>query len=86
LNQSPHSDHDQPVPCSVSDASPHAKDKRSRSLNRCQEEEHLRAKIKSVKLTVTVILCYVFCSMPFICVQLWARWYPGAQESSLWTG
>ena len=58
------------------------------SLNRCisQEEEHLRAKIKSVKLTVTVIFCYVFCSLPFICVQLWAQWYPGAQESGAWTG
>ena len=50
------------------------------------DEEHLRAKIKSVKLTVTVILCYVFCSLPFIVVQLWANWYPGAQESSYWTG
>lgn len=59
-----------------------------RAVNRCssQEEEHLRAKIKSVKLTVTVILCYVFCSLPFICVQLWAYWYPGAQESDYWTG
>ena len=51
-----------------------------------QDEEHLRAKIKSVKLTVIVILCYVFCSLPFIIVQLWANWYPGAQESSYWTG
>ena len=60
----------------------------TRDIQRCvsQEEEHLRAKIKSVKLTVTVILCYVFCSMPFLCVQLWATWYPGAQETSLWTG
>lgn len=51
-----------------------------------QDEEHLRAKIKSVKLTVIVILCYVTCSLPFIIVQLWANWYPGAQESSYWTG
>lgn len=50
------------------------------------DEEHMRAKIKSVKLTVIVILCYVFCSLPFIIVQLWANWYPGAQESSYWTG
>lgn len=57
-------------------------------FNRCisQEDEHLRAKIKSVKLTVTVILCYVVCSLPFIFVQLWAHWYPGAQESASWTG
>lgn len=51
-----------------------------------QDEEHLRAKIKSVKLTVVVILCYVICSLPFIIVQLWANWYPAARESSYWTG
>ena len=57
-------------------------------FSRCisQEDEHLRAKIKSVKLTVTVILCYVVCSSPFIFVQLWAQWYPGAQESAYFTG
>ena len=31
-----------------------------------------RAKIKTVKLTVTVILAYIICSVPFILVQLWA--------------
>ena len=31
-----------------------------------------RAKIKTVKLTVVVILGYIVCSAPFICVQLWA--------------
>lgn len=58
----------------------------SLTISRIQDDEHLRAKIKSVKLTVIVILCYVSCSLPFIMVQLWAYWYPGAQESSYWTG
>jgi hypothetical protein len=31
-----------------------------------------RAKIKTVKLTVVVIVGYIVCSAPFICVQLWA--------------
>lgn len=51
-----------------------------------EDEEQKRAKIKSVKLTVTVILCYIVCSLPFICVQLWAYYYPGAQSSDSWSG
>ena len=43
-----------------------------------------RAKIKTVKITVVVILCYIMCSTPFICVQLWAYWVPTAQESHIW--
>ena len=31
-----------------------------------------RAKIKTVKLTIVVILGYIVCSAPFICVQMWA--------------
>lgn len=41
-----------------------------------------RAKIKTVKITVVIILCYVCCSSPFICVQIWAAWWPQAQ---LWS-
>lgn len=33
-----------------------------------------RAKIKTVKLTVVVIVGYIVCSTPFICVQLWATY------------
>eukprot|EP00095_Tigriopus_kingsejongensis_P010910 snap_masked-scaffold348_size200312-processed-gene-1.4 protein:Tk10910 transcript:snap_masked-scaffold348_size200312-processed-gene-1.4-mRNA-1 annotation:"vasopressin v1a" len=33
-----------------------------------------RAKMKTVKLTVVVIMGYIICSTPFICVQLWATW------------
>ncbi|CAG2164394.1 unnamed protein product [Oppiella nova] len=43
-----------------------------------------RAKIKTVKITVVVMLCYIMCSTPFICVQLWAYWVPSAQESDIW--
>jgi len=45
-----------------------------------------KAKIKTVKVTVVVVICYIVCSSPFICVQVWAYWYPGAQETSFWTG
>ncbi|XP_054159921.1 vasopressin V1a receptor-like [Oppia nitens] len=45
-----------------------------------------RAKIKTVKITIVVILCYIICSSPFICVQLWAYWVPNAQTSSFWSG
>lgn len=44
-----------------------------------------KAKIKTVKITVVVILCYITCSSPFICVQLWAYWWPDAQKSAFWT-
>ncbi|TRY61998.1 hypothetical protein TCAL_11530 [Tigriopus californicus] len=30
--------------------------------------------MKTVKLTVVVIMGYIICSTPFICVQLWATW------------
>lgn len=45
-----------------------------------------RAKIKTVKITLVVITCYVLCSSPFICVQLWAQWWPNAQEMPIWKG
>lgn len=45
-----------------------------------------RAKIKTVKLTVTVILCYVVCSAPFISVQLWHVWDPNAESSPFYNG
>ncbi|XP_023240388.1 vasopressin V1a receptor-like [Centruroides sculpturatus] len=45
-----------------------------------------RAKIKTIKITVVVIICYIACSCPFIIVQLWAYWYPFAQESDIWKG
>ncbi|XP_050722274.1 vasopressin V1a receptor-like [Eriocheir sinensis] len=45
-----------------------------------------RAKIKTVKLTVTVIFCYVSCSAPFISVQLWHVWDPEAATSPFYSG
>lgn len=69
-----------------------------------------RAKIKTVKITLIVITCYVsfgvphppkcnplddtvlsvffqvMCSSPFICVQLWSQYWPGAQQSTFWSG
>ena len=45
-----------------------------------------KAKIKTIKITIVVIICYISCSLPFVLVQLWAHWWPGAQTSTLWTG
>ncbi|XP_059472909.1 oxytocin receptor-like [Neocloeon triangulifer] len=45
-----------------------------------------RAKLKTVKLTVVVIMCYVVCSSPFISAQLWATWDPDAIHSPFWSG
>lgn len=45
-----------------------------------------RAKIKTIKLTVTIICCYIFCSSPFIAAQLWSVYDPHAYTSSFFTG
>ena len=33
-----------------------------------------RAKVKTVKLTLTVIICYLLCWGPFFVAQMWAAW------------
>ncbi|XP_045582759.2 cephalotocin receptor 1 [Procambarus clarkii] len=45
-----------------------------------------RAKIKTVKLTITVIFCYISCSAPFISVQLWHVWDPNASTNPFYNG
>ena len=37
-----------------------------------------RAKVKTVKLTLTVIVCYLICWGPFFVAQMWAAWDPFA--------
>ncbi len=37
-----------------------------------------RSKLKTVKLTLTVILCYLICWGPFFIAQMWAAWDPHA--------
>ncbi|KAL1421030.1 hypothetical protein MTO96_004387 [Rhipicephalus appendiculatus] len=44
-----------------------------------------RAKIKTVKITVVVIVLYIACSSPFICVQMWMYWSPYANIADPWT-
>ena len=39
-----------------------------------------RAKIRSVKQTVVVIVSYIICSAPTVLVQLWKAWVDGSQE------
>ena len=39
-----------------------------------------RAKIKTVKITIVIMLFYVLCSLPFISVQLWVHWFPNTQQ------
>jgi len=42
---------------------------------RAHSVEHIsRAKIKSVKQTVVIIVGYIFCSTPAVGLQLWAVW------------
>ncbi|ODM96185.1 [Arg8]-vasotocin receptor [Orchesella cincta] len=45
-----------------------------------------RAKIKTIKLTVTIICCYIFCSSPFIAAQLWSVYDPYAMTSPFFSG
>ncbi|XP_065290361.2 oxytocin receptor-like [Dermacentor albipictus] len=44
-----------------------------------------RAKIKTVKITIVVILLYIVCSSPFICVQMWMHWSPEIDYGNSWT-
>lgn len=37
-----------------------------------------RAKVKTVKLTLTVIICYLVCWGPFFVAQMWSAWDPHA--------
>ena len=39
-----------------------------------------RAKIRSVKQTIVVILGYIICSAPAIIVQLWKAWIMGEHQ------
>ncbi|XP_022247004.1 oxytocin receptor-like [Limulus polyphemus] len=45
-----------------------------------------RAKVKTIRITIVVIACYIICSTPFLAVQLWAYWSPYAQNSPIWKG
>lgn len=45
-----------------------------------------RAKIKSVKMTITVICCYIICSTPFIAALLWSAYDPYAKEHPFFYG
>jgi len=45
-----------------------------------------KAKIKTIKVTLVVIICYISCSLPFTSVQIWANFWPNAQTSSYWKG
>ncbi|KAK0182645.1 hypothetical protein PV327_000760 [Microctonus hyperodae] len=45
-----------------------------------------KARINTVKQTITVISLYIVTNSPFIGCQLWATWDPYASESSFFTG
>uniref|UniRef100_T1JNT7 G-protein coupled receptors family 1 profile domain-containing protein n=1 Tax=Strigamia maritima TaxID=126957 RepID=T1JNT7_STRMM len=45
-----------------------------------------RAKIKTVKLTVVVITCYILCSMPYTCAMMWVAYDKRAQETAFYKG
>ena len=41
-----------------------------------------KAKVKTVKLTLTVIACYLLCWGPFFVAQMWSAWDPAAPFTS----
>ena len=41
-----------------------------------------KAKVKTVKLTLTVIICYLVCWGPFFVAQMWSVWDPAAPFNS----
>lgn len=45
-----------------------------------------RAKIKTIKLTVVVIVCYIICSMPYTSAVLWLAYYPNAHKMAFYSG
>ncbi|OXA62187.1 Vasopressin V1a receptor [Folsomia candida] len=45
-----------------------------------------RAKIKTIKLTITVICCYIVCSTPFMAALLWSAFDPYAKEHPFFYG
>lgn len=44
-----------------------------------------RAKVKTVKLTLTVVICYLVCWGPFFVVQMWQAWDPSFPYSREYT-
>lgn len=67
----------------------------SQSTNRCSLPNEMdvevksqnngaipRAKVRTVRMTLTVILCHVLCSSPFHFAQLWAAFDPNAPFTS----
>ena len=66
-------------------------DGRSGSKRKCQvttPRAHVRtmskSKLKTVKLTLTVILCYLICWGPFFIAQMWAAWDEQAPFTGKW--
>lgn len=55
------------------------------SRTAAQSKSLSKAKIKTIKVTLVVIICYISCSLPFCSVQIWAQFWPNALTSE-WTG
>ena len=59
-----------------------ARKKQSFFLSLCLDRTISNAKIKTVKLTVVVVLGHLFCSVPYVFIQLYTVWgNPTHQES-----
>ena len=66
---------------SSSSSSSHSSKQKNGTMNsnpRAHVHGVSRAKVKTVKLTLTVIVCYLLCWGPFFVAQMWAAWDPAA--------
>jgi hypothetical protein len=53
-------------------------------VDNCRRNGFSRAKIKTVRLTLAVVLCYVLCWTPFSLFQMWAAYDPSAPYTSMY--
>lgn len=54
-----------------------SRDQTSKMLNpRAHSRRMSKAKVKTIKLTLTVVLCFVFCWAPYFITQMWAAFDP----------
>ena len=51
-------------------------------IDKCRKNGISRAKIKTVRLTLAVVLCYFICWTPFFLFQMWAAYDPSAPYTS----
>lgn len=89
VTRNPHHHHQTPTPPPPQNGSKYKTSIEKPSSEMINPRSHStrtisRAKIKTVKLTIVVITCYIFCSMPYSCVMLWTVYSPNVATSSFY--